>query len=316
MRFGAYTMTNKTIFRMSESGYCPRALSAMKLEYTGDEIPTWLETAAREGEWHEQRIKMMLAEEEHWFMDNEQKEVILEYPNFNLVGHIDGMVIKSPEYCSPDDLDKDGDGIWYLLEIKSMSQFQFDRWMREGFEGFFEYKAQLACYLFATELTHAMYIVKNRSSGYLQQQFLNRDSSFQDTFKLVLERLSIAHDAIMKKELAPAEYDAQRLECRRCPYTRYCIKQPDDLTPIQEEELKKAAVNWRIGKSMSKEADKLLNDAKVTFQQHTKASGLEKWKYDDLAIQIIHVNKPEHTVAAKEYDMFRIDDIRKEKNND
>jgi len=114
-------MTNKPTFRMSSAGKCPRALSAQLLGVEGEAIPDFVMRAAEEGNWHEARIIEKLKEQDNIF--DQQLEVVLEYPSFNLIGHIDGKV---QDY----DLQR---GV-KLLEIKTMSQYEFDRWMKGRFE--------------------------------------------------------------------------------------------------------------------------------------------------------------------------------------
>ena len=52
--------SEKPVYRMSSAGYCPRRLSAARLEHEPAEAPAWLERAAEEGRWHEQRIVDLL----------------------------------------------------------------------------------------------------------------------------------------------------------------------------------------------------------------------------------------------------------------
>ena len=116
---------DKPIYRMSSAGKCPRALSAIRLGYEPEAAPEWLERAAEEGNWHEDRIKQGLREGdgETTKLDvyDEQLELTLEYPSFTLIGHIDGKVRNIPYYFNVNAPENK------LLEIKTMSQFEFDR---------------------------------------------------------------------------------------------------------------------------------------------------------------------------------------------
>src|SRR3972149_4120415 len=144
---------NKPIYRMSSAGKCARALSAERLNFPAEQVPEWLEIAAREGNKHEEWIKEELTTEGFNIYD-EQIEVILEYPAFTLIGHIDGKTRDAGNYRLNN----------RLLEIKTMSQYEFDRWMKGRFIEFPAYAAQITCYMKATELTGVLYLVKNRSS--------------------------------------------------------------------------------------------------------------------------------------------------------
>jgi len=116
-------INEKPVIRMSGAGYCPRAISAGLLDYTPSEPLPWLKTSAKEGQWHEERIKKELRDEGYNVFD-EQLEVFLHYPDWDMQGHIDGKV------TAP------GSDKVQLLECKSMSQYEFDRWMRRGFNAF------------------------------------------------------------------------------------------------------------------------------------------------------------------------------------
>ena len=149
----------KPIYRMSEAGKCPRALSAMRLGYEAEPKPEWLERTANEGNWHEQRIIEELRADDIAVV-RQQEEVKLDYPLFTLIGHIEGTI-----YDHKDTED--------LFEVKSMSQFEFDRWMRDYFRAFPHYADQLALYMEGSNLHQCLYIVKNRNNGYLQEGIPN-----------------------------------------------------------------------------------------------------------------------------------------------
>jgi len=304
---------DKPVIRMSSSGNCPRALSAELLGHTPTAPPAWLETAAEEGRWHEQRIKDELVKE-GWFINSEQKEVKLEFPSFDLVGHIDGAAMKNRE--------------WSLLEIKSMSQYEFDRWMKEGFRGFGHYAAQITCYMEATRLKQCLYAVKNRSSGYIHRQILDRQPM---PMTEIIGRITDATNHAMANQLALATCDPQSLECRRCNYKQLCILELEALTPAQESELSEASAVWRKGTSLVKEGQELVDSARLVFDRHTRAT-VTRWQYSRLAIQMIHTKRESYekkellklftteqllpALKVTEYDMLRITDMNKEEDND
>ena len=140
----------KQIFKMSKCGQCPRRLSYGMLDYEALPIPSWLETSAREGQKHEEWIKDELRADDIAIYA-EQAEVKLEYDDFVLVGHIEGKL--------------NDHGRERLLEVKTMSQFEYDRWKKTRFDGFPAYSDQIACYAIATGLYDVMYVVKCRNNG-------------------------------------------------------------------------------------------------------------------------------------------------------
>jgi len=319
----AISIGNKPIYRMSSAGKCPRALCAGRLGYEAEPAPPWLEMAANEGNWHEDRIKNQLREEGFEVFD-EQLEISLEYDKFILLGHIDGKVLEGmEEQYSIGTL---------LLEVKSMSQYQFDRWMKQGFDGFYDYAAQLTCYMKATGLDKALYIVKNRSSGYESRIVIQKPPARLDD---IIAKLDNIEDWIdkniepgVREELYPAEFNPNSLECKRCDYKQYCAPDIEELLAVDELNLNNAVSKFREGKKAEATGQELINEARDTFEQHTLATGIDKWRFSGLGISLIHVHREsyskkllEATVPAhllepskeiKDYDQLRIDDLEKE----
>lgn len=306
----------KPIIRMSSSGHCSRALSAELLGYEPAPTPSWLETSAEEGKWHEERIRHELSA--NYVVTDEQKEVRLDFLGFTLLGHIDGTVQRSdPEPTN-----------WQLLEIKSMSHFEFDRWMRGGFAEFPNYAAQITCYMEATGLKQCLYIVKNRNSGYIDRQLL---TSTPNSIVSIEYKLQQVVKTVRENRLQEAIFDPQSLECRRCRYKEYCIPEPKELSPLQEAELTSAAALWREGKAKMDDGQSLVDAAREVFEQHTKATNVLKWRHSGLAIQLIHSRRESYekkellnlftiqqllpALKITEYDQLRITDLEKEGNN-
>jgi len=300
---------NRIVFRMSEAGMCLRALSAEYLGYKPEAKPDWLETAAEEGRWHEERLVQEI-NKDNIVIHDRQLEVKIETPSFTLLGHIDGKV----DYWKNARVDNTK-----LLEIKSMSQYEFDRWMKGKFNEFPEYADQIACYMQATGLNETAYYVKNRSSGYIDKAIARlSDIAFDDwTFAeraiIILDKLETVAKHIAQKELVPAVCDMSTLQCKRCFYKYLCIKTKEDMSLQEETILHLAAENWREGKRLEKASKELIEEAKKTFEEHTIASDLKSWRFDELAISNVEVK--EHEVPArlqKAYSYIRIDDTRKE----
>ena len=84
-------MTEKTVYRMSEVGYCAKRLGAIKLGIQGSEPPPWLMSSAEEGTEQENWIIRKLYNEGHTISDR-QMEVSLDFQHFKLLGHIDGII--------------------------------------------------------------------------------------------------------------------------------------------------------------------------------------------------------------------------------
>lgn len=197
-------MDNRIVFRMSSAGQCPRSLSAEYLGYKPEAKPDWLETAADEGRWHEERLVQEINTGNIVIKDR-QLAVKIEQPNFMLLGHIDGKIdtISNIGFVPHT----------RLLEIKSMSQYEFDRWMKDKWTGFPEYADQIACYMQATGLSETAYYVKNRSSGYVDKDIIRLediacdDCDFGQRLIVIFDKLETVAAHIVKKELMPAVCD-------------------------------------------------------------------------------------------------------------
>lgn len=277
---------NKTTFGMSETGKCPRALSAQLLGMEAEAKPKWLDMAAEEGHWHEERIIRKLETGQidipgygihNWIVEARQKEYSREFPSFNLLGHIEGITYFAQINDNP-----------MLLEIKSMSQFEFDRWMKGGFEAFPNYADQVTCYMEATGLEECLYIVKNRSSGYEDKRVLTGKPSHMT---VIIGHLTEVVSRTLVNELVPKEFDPQSIECRRCEYKKLCIPEPKELTSVEKTELAISADNWRKGKALIGEGQLLVDLAKNVFEQHTRATNIFKWSFNKLAIQLVHYSE-------------------------
>lgn len=281
-------MEAKPIFRMSESGKCSKTLSAKLLGYRSEPAPVWLETAANEGKWHEERIVGELRKRDNVY--NRQGEITLNYPGFTLVGHIDGIIE-----------DYDHQRVAKLLEIKSMSQFEFDRWMRDGFKGFPSYAAQITCYMEATGLNECLYIVKNRSSGYENRRVLTEKPMHMTE---IIGNLTEATNYALASELVPKDFDPQSIGCRRCEYKHLCVPEAKELTSVKEAGLNAATDDWRAGKALVERGKYLVEKAREVFEGHTKATNILKWQHSGLAIQLVHFSEQKTYPKSKLFQHF------------
>lgn len=257
----------KLYIRMSSSGDCPRALSAELQGYQSEPIPSWLATSAEEGKWHEQRAKDKLRAE-GLVVSDEQLELTLQFPSFNLIGHIDGTIINSPTQKQ-------------LLEIKSMSQFEFDRWMRGKWDEFPGYAAQVSCYMTALEVKETLYYVVNRNSGYVDRFTMNTTPM---PMTAIITRLTEVSNAVTLKRLAEGKFDPTSIQCRRCFYKSLCSPSETSLTPIEEATLDKAVELYRLGKNLEREAEEQLATAKGIFGKHLEYTKLQQYKHKDIVI--------------------------------
>ncbi len=284
----------KTFTRMSEVGKCPRALSASKLGIKPTEPPPWLATSAEEGKWHELRIIEELKADDIAVVQC-QEEITLSLDTITLVGHVDGIIYDHSE-------------IPQLLEVKSMSQFEFDRWMREGFRGFPQYDDQLTCYLKATGMQECLYIVKNRNNGYEDRRTFG-NTNLEIKMQNIITRLIQVENAVRAGELVPAEFNPTNLECKRCEYKQLCIPEAPVITPATQLELVSMANLWRKGKALVDEGQAMIDEAKLSFDNYCRATGNLKWTLNDLAINLVHYNEQVSYPKAKLLKAFTIEQL-------
>ncbi len=176
-----------------------------------------------------------------------------------------------------------------LLEIKSMSQFEFPRWMKGDFREFPHYADQLTCYMEATGLREALYIVKNRSSGYRDIRIVKGQPS---NFTKIVEKLDNIETLAITGKLVPDQLDHDSMECRRCFYQHLCIVPVmTQLTPLSQTELTQAAGQWREGQKLVEQGEKLVKEARKVFSQQALTISQSKWQFARLAIATVKVHR-------------------------
>jgi len=293
-------MNNKYHFRVSEAGRCPRALSAQLLNMEAIPKPSFVEMAAKEGIIHEKLIIADLRDQGYVVLNtrnpgsDEQVEVSIEQPRFWLTGHLDGEILN----WSDDQNDKGTEHI--LLEIKTMSPFEYSKWRRKGFQAFPNYAAQISLYMDITEIQKALYIVKDRSSGNIDKPLLTAKPADVDK---ILAKLDTVCKYVDRGQLVPAEYDVYSTECQRCEYRNWCILPRTDLPRIDEALLMEATNYVREGLKLKNRGEVLYNQGKATLQRYTEDNKLGKWFFNDIAIHMYPVHR-ENYEKAKLLEMF------------
>ena len=262
-------MAEKHSYRMSSAGKCQKSLALERLGIEGKPKSAALEIAAREGQWHEERLKKELRDQGITVFDEQKEYTVESSAGFILVGHIDGKMTHPTL-----------GGEVYLMEIKSMSQFQFDKWMKHGFSAFPHYAGQLACYFYAASLDSARYYVRNRSSGYLDERLL---SAIDFPLTPIMQKLTHIEKLAQENKCAEAVYSPDNLECKECDYADLC-KDNIEMRIASKKELDLAAAQWRQGHALELQSKELLDAGKATFREHSKASNDYNWHFDGLKI--------------------------------
>lgn len=234
------------VYRMSESGSCPKALAAARLRYNS--VTQENSVLLREGKRHEIHVAEDLASEGFYMEDAGEclqcreefgetgisgHHVEIVNPLVRLIGHIDRYLII--------------DDVRYPVEIKSMGLFAFKRFLKEGLgQG---YESQIACYTGQTEKP-ALYVVKNRDSG----EMLKFTVPFGDTvipglkilpihttLEQVLDKLHLVEAYVRTEELPDCD-----LSDKWCNYKYLCAGTGSkDLPEATEQEVLIAAREWK-----------------------------------------------------------------------
>lgn len=322
-------MSSKPVYRASGIYQCPRHLSAIRLGVVGDPEPAYLLMAAEEGTEQEHIIKRKLRAEGIEIIDgatvngtdengNEKPcpvclkefgderfglhtEISSDSLPFRVVGHKDGEALEAI--------------FKRLLEVKTMSGFEFPRWEREGWDGFPEYANQVTVYWSADGYDEALYVIKNRSSGFTKKQYLSKPPR---DIKDILSHITAVENWVTEHgTVMDAVYNPQSIECKRCLYARVleCVaevtlQQPD------KEALTLGEKDWLKGDKMEKEGKALKESAKERFTAHAISEGLKgrTWRFGGLDILHYHVSRKGYAVKPTEFDTTKI--TRAKENDD
>jgi len=324
---------SKPIYRISSVGNCARALSADRIEVSQDiTSPPWLITSEIEGTRQESWIKEDLRNQS-WTIEEgglclqckeEFKDerfgihVELDLGFARLLGHMDGRATNYEMIP----------GVKFILEVKTRSQYEFDRWKKGGFPEFPENEAQITCYMEADKNNNVFYVVKNRSNGYIEKNFLKKQPI---AFQSIINKLELVESYVAKGELAPAVFNELSIQCKRCNRKGICIPEVREFNAVPSDMLMKATEEYRKGKLMEEQGKQLQDDAKAILMEQSKASGQKKYNFNQLVINHISVKESvtypksnllkiftaeELSQAAEvknSYEFLRIDDLREEK---
>lgn len=197
-----YMRDGRPVYRASATGYCLRLLTAARQGYEPLEKDRRLELAAREGRRHEEWVVKDL-EEQGWRVTDRGKLVVLHFPAFDIEGHIDGIAW--------------WDDYGYLMEIKSMSRFQFRIFLRQGFSSFLEYAHQLTTYHHALPIP-MLFVAKCRDTGEMKLYEIHNPPL---PFSRVYDRLLTCELLSRKGRLAEPECDGG-YRFTSCQYRYLC----------------------------------------------------------------------------------------------
>jgi hypothetical protein len=267
--------------RMSSAGYCKRKLSAMLLGREATSTPKWLSESAEEGNWHEDRLIQELTNLGCEVIDR-QLELQTRGEGFQAIGHIDGRIKLSPKLfesplftihymdCTKADIEF---SIFHLLEIKSLSFLEHQRWIAEGFDGYFKYYgSQHTMYRNALSSPLSLLISKDRSGGARNIFIMGKDPV---PVLEVMAQLKEVAAAAEQGDLVPMTFNPDNLECRRCSFrTSQCVK---EFPKIEEAEMVQASRDYRAGRDQESAGKLLAEQARDIMIAYAKRKGMKKW---------------------------------------
>jgi hypothetical protein len=286
---------------MSSSGHCARRLGADLLGEDASGFPAWLQTSADEGNWHEARLKNEMRELGCQVTD-EQLELRVSRSGYESVGHIDGsLLITSSLLASPlwtihyidsskSDVDLQNK---HLLEVKTFSFLEHQRWIAEGFDGYFKaYAAQHTMYRNALGERGISYLAtKDRSGGARNLYIIGKDPLSIDDIWTKLDEVA---QCVEQGDLPKREFDHDSLECRRCNVKAGCLSH---LPSVNEEEVLQAAEDYVAGREQEKEGKTLKEQARDLLIAYAKRTQQDKWLARDWVVSYLHF--PRESVSIR-----------------
>jgi len=288
-----------TVYSMSETGLCPRVLSAIRLGNTS--LPITKED--------EERLEYYTSLEEVAALKLTLEGFSLEYAKetcqpcnrhgihveidealFKLVGHLDRRII----------LD---DGRKIPVEIKCLGPSSWKRFRDSQFEDFLEYAAQEACYL-RVEKSPGVYWVMNRDTGGVLRYIVNNVKDVMSTidttgflnedFKGWAEiALPVTYDNIIDKlnlvEMDVAEghlCDPQPGDwCFFCRFKYLCEgKKSGKKEILTNPDLVEAGHLYRQSTEDKKLAEERIDRAKSVLINYSKSSGTDKYSAGGVSV--------------------------------
>ena len=144
-RPSVYKEGGRLVIRASALGGCVRALVAARDDMDPVPYPSSLQEAMAESANLEEAVFASLAKD-GYVIHSQQREVSLHFGATEVRGHIDAIATKQTA-ASPSS---------HLVEVKVFGDSYWDKWCKEGLDGFPQYQWQLSVYMLALGLPGLM----------------------------------------------------------------------------------------------------------------------------------------------------------------
>lgn len=254
------------VYRASSVGRSLRCLASARQGYDPLPPPDYLVEAAEAGNRYELIVKGRLRQR-GYRISGEQGEIDFPVvPGVIIRGHLDGAHCLAPD----DDTDR-------ILEVKSMSQRVFDKWMPYGFEKFPEYAAQLTTYMHAEgarrgwkhRVPEATYAVINRETDEMDiRTFAEPPISIQS----IVQKVALAERFAELSQLPTCDSASQY----QCPYNYLCDRHEiifEEIEEGTESMLRKLGDEWVQANELEKTAK---DNKKAIVAEISKALGVRE----------------------------------------
>jgi hypothetical protein len=300
----------KPIYLISTLGNCPKVLSAYRLKYKPTAPSKRVELASGEGKLHEEHIAQHLREEGLTLeragecekckqLGYARKGVHLEweFANFLITGHLDALVLEDkyskyfPE-LAPNAPRKTEVPV---CEIKTRSQSEFDRWLREGWAGFADNAFQLTTYMALNRIVSdnankatinpeyytkfdalcrglkSFFVVKNRNTGEIRKSV---QSGTPVKFTEILTKLDNIEYYVRRKELFPEKPNWGNPRCSDwCLFKYLCtIEDKGEVQNyLDSDEFTKYSKMWLDGTTMINTGKSKVEEAEAYLKGFAKS---------------------------------------------
>jgi len=242
------------IYRASSVGRSLRCLSSARQGYDPLPPPDYLVEAAEAGNRYEVIAKSKLRGQ-GYKISGEQGNIDYEIqPGLIVRGHLDGSHCIDPK----DPKDR-------MLEVKSMSQRVFAKWVTGGFGNFPEYAAQITMYMHAEgqrrnqgTIPESVYAVINRDTDEMLVSVLKVPPG---DFEAIIQKVQLAEQFAALSQLPPCDSASQYT----CPYEYLCDRHEILFEEIEEG---KEATMKRLGEQYVeiKKQEEILKDNLTTVK--------------------------------------------------
>jgi hypothetical protein len=160
-----------------------------------------------------------------------------------------------------------------LLEVKTFSFLEHQRWIAEGWGNYFKsYAVQHTCYRNALNEQLSFLATKDRSGGTRNLYVIGKDpvsmASIKEQLKQVAEHATLG-------DLVPTPFNPESLECRRCQFrsTECLVRLPQ----VDDNDVVVAAQDYLDGKEQEAMGKLLKEQSRDTLIAYAKRKQLNRW---------------------------------------